>query len=103
MSAARGHSRVISASARLALACLAATSVAASAQQSGVIAAVVRAGSDPVPNARAVLDTSREARTDASGRFELAGVAPGRHRLVVLSIGARPYDVSVVVPAGDTL
>jgi hypothetical protein len=103
MSAARGHSRAISGSARLALIFLAAASSAASAQQTGVIAAVVRSGPDLVANARAILDTTRQARTDAEGRFELTGVAPGLHRLVVLAIGARPYDVNLVVTAADTL
>lgn len=100
MSAARGHSRAISARLLLA-ASLASAPVAA--QQTGNVFGTVRSGDAPLPNARAVLDTTRELRTDSAGRFHFRDVAPGRHTLSVLALGMTPYSVNVIVPAGDTL
>ena len=100
MSAARGHSRAISA--RL---LLAASFVAApvAAQQTGSVFGTVRSGGAPLQNARAVLDTARELRTDSAGRFQFRDVAAGRHTLSVLALGMTPYSVNLIVPAGDTL
>ena len=71
--------------------------------QTGVIAGTVRSGGGAVPNARAVLDTGREVRTDSAGRFRFVDVTPGRHLLSVLSLGMTPYGVNVIVAASDTL
>jgi hypothetical protein len=63
----------------------------------------VRTAAGVVANARAVLDGTREARTDAAGRFQLRDVAAGRHSLAVLSLGMTPYTANVIVPANDSL
>lgn len=103
MSAARGHSRVISASALAAVALVAALAAAAGAQTTGSIAGVVRTATGPLSDARAILDGTREARTDTVGRFAFHQVAPGRHTLHVLSLGTAPYKVDVIIRANDTL
>jgi hypothetical protein len=82
---------------------LAALAASAGAQATGHISGRVRIGSSPVANARAVLDTARELRTDSSGRFQFRDVAVGRHALSVIAIGATPYRVNVIVTANDTL
>jgi hypothetical protein len=56
-----------------------------------------------VVNARAVLDTTREVRTDSLGRFRFRDIAPGRHTLSVFAIGATPYSVNVILAPRDTL
>jgi hypothetical protein len=99
MSAVRGLSRAISARPLLA----ALLSAAPAAAQHGDIVGTVRTAGAPVANARAVLDTSRESRTDSIGRFHFREVAAGRHTLSVFSIGATPYSVNLIVAAHDTL
>src|SRR3954471_24455848 len=103
MSAARGHSRAISARLAGMIGLLAATAGSAGAQQTGDIVGTVRMAGAPVANARAILDTTRELRTDSAGRFQFRDVSPGRHTLAVLSIGATPYSVNVIVAPRDTL
>jgi hypothetical protein len=68
-----------------------------------VISGVVKTAAGPVANARAVLDTNREVRTDANGRFRFADVPVGRHALSILSLGMTPYSVNVIVASNDTL
>jgi hypothetical protein len=79
-----------------------AAAAAVGAQPTGVISGVVRTAAGPVSNARALLDGTRENRTDSTGRFRF-NVPAGRHTLEVLSIGTVPYKVDVMVPAGDTI
>jgi hypothetical protein len=82
---------------------LAAFTASAAAQQTGSVLGTVRMATGPLANARAILDTSREVRTDAGGRFRFADVAAGRHTLTVLAIGATPYSATLIVPANDSL
>jgi hypothetical protein len=82
--------------------CLAAFGSIAEAQ-AGIISGTVRSSGVGLANARAVLDTSREVRTDSAGRFRFTDVAAGRHTLSVLSLGMTPYSVNVIVAANDTL
>jgi hypothetical protein len=103
MSAARGHSRATSARARLVLALLLSAAASAGAQATGHIKGVVTAGASPISNALAVLDGSRETRSDSAGRFAFRDVPAGRHSLDVRSIGASPFQVFVIVPAGDSV
>lgn len=44
-----------------------------------------------------------ETRTDAAGRFELAGLAAGTYGLRVLSEGCEPHEVTVELAAGQEL
>lgn len=56
----------------------------------------------PVRDAVVVLDadsTALRARTDAEGRFTIAGVAVGRRDLQVVRIGYRPHRAGIEVPA----
>jgi hypothetical protein len=71
--------------------------------QSGTISGTVRTGGGPAANARALLDSAREVRTDSLGRFVFREVAPGRHVLSVFAIGATPYSVNVILAPRDTL
>jgi Carboxypeptidase regulatory-like domain len=71
--------------------------------QTGTIAGTVRTATGAVSNARAVLDSAVEIRTDSSGRFQFRDVAVGRHTLEVLAIGTTPYSVNLIVAARDTL
>ena len=101
------RSRATSARLAASIALLTAFAASAKAQQTGVItgiiAGTVRSSGAAVANARAVLDTSREVRTDSAGRFRFTDVAAGRHTLSVLSLGMTPYSVNVIVAANDTL
>jgi hypothetical protein len=97
------HSRATSARLLGAVGLLAVLAASANAQQTGNISGTVRAGGGPVVNARAVLDTTREARSDSTGRFQFRDVVAGRHTLSVFAIGATPYSVNVIVAPRDTL
>ena len=96
----RGRSRAISAK-PLAAALFIAAPLAA--QQTGHVLGTVRTAAGVVANARAILDSTREVRTDAAGRFQFRDIAAGRHSLAVLSIGMTPYAANVMVPANDSL
>jgi hypothetical protein len=50
-----------------------------------------------------VLETPYFALTDASGRFEIRGVAPGRYTLVAWSEKLDEVSQPVAVPAGKTV
>jgi hypothetical protein len=99
----RGRSRAISGRLIASIALLAAFAASAGAQQNSVVSGVVKTTGGPVANARAVLDTNREVRSDSAGRFRFTGVLPGRHTLSILSLGMTPYSVNVIVAANDTL
>jgi hypothetical protein len=71
--------------------------------QTGSVSGVVRSGGAHLANARAILDTTREVRTDATGRFRFADVTTGRHTLSVLALGMTPYSVNLIVASNDTL
>jgi hypothetical protein len=73
------------------------------AQTTGTVSGVVRTASAVVADARAVLDVTREVRTDSAGRFRFTEVAEGRHTLRVLAVGITPYEVNLIVRARDTL
>jgi hypothetical protein len=75
----------------------------ASGQAQAVVSGTVRTAGEALPNARAVLDSSREVRSDAAGRFQFRDVSPGRHSLAVLAIGMTPYSANLIVRASDTL
>ena len=100
MSAVRGLSRAIWARPLLAVFVFAAP---AAPQQTGIIAGTVRSSGAVIANARAILDTTRELRTDSTGRFRFRDVAVGRHTRSVLALGMTPYSVNVIVAANDTL
>ena len=76
---------------------------AAGAQPTSVVSGSVRTADGVVANARAVLDSSRETRSDAAGRFHFRDVSPGRHSLAILAIGMTPYSANLIVRASDTL
>lgn len=85
--------------------CLAAA-VAAHAQEVGTIQGQVlsEAGEFPVARARVlVADTTRDALTDAEGRFVIVQVPTGTRIVVVIRDGYAPLSQSVTVPARDTL
>jgi hypothetical protein len=48
-----------------------------------------------------VLPTSRRAESDASGRSELAGLAPGRHLVAVRKLGYVPLHFEVTLAPGE--
>src|SRR6185369_8499 len=75
----------------------------ASAQGTGVVSGTVRTAAGRVENARAVLDSTVETRTDSAGRFQFRNVSAGRHSLAVLAIGMTPYSANLIVRASDTL
>lgn len=90
----------------LALACLAAVVPGtAAAQADGTIRGQItdEATQRPLANAQVVLvGQNRETRTDAQGRFELRGVAPGEYTIRVLSIGFGRLERLVTVTSGQT-
>jgi hypothetical protein len=75
----------------------------AAGQPSGAIAGLVRdtAGA-PLPEVQVLLSpTERELRTDASGRFRLTGLPPGRYVVIARRVGFKPATLSVVLGAGQ--
>jgi iron complex outermembrane recepter protein len=81
------------------------STVPAFAQTAGTIAGQVVAdpGTLPVPRARVlVADTTREAVTDADGRFTLSDLAPGDRTVVIVRDGYAPLSQPVAVMAGQT-
>jgi hypothetical protein len=64
----------------------------------------VRVTLEPVPDAGAATQTPGTEKADASGRFTLAGVTPGRYRLVASIPSDRRWELrSAVVDGSDTL
>jgi len=55
----------------------------------------------PVSAARVLVDGETKATADTAGRFIVAGLAPGEHRVRVERLGYTPFDVLAAV--GDTL
>ncbi|WP_426493276.1 TonB-dependent receptor [Hymenobacter sp. 102] len=73
------------------------------AQQTGMVQGVVRSGSQPVAFASVGLKGSKLGTTaDENGRFTLAAVPTGNHRLVASAVGFQPTEHSVVVTGGTT-
>jgi hypothetical protein len=70
-----------------------------------IVGRVVDDSLDPIVEARVLLDNNRTVSTDRTGRFELLGVAPGRHRVRVLAFGHRSSadDVELVDGTGSSL
>lgn len=60
-------------------------------------------GEEPLSAAEVVVDGERVAVTDSAGRFDVEGVAPGRHRVRVRYVGFASQESLVRVPPGDTL
>lgn len=73
--------------------------------QGALMGRVVNEQAAPIQDARVDLLTTppRTARTDSSGRFVLAGVTTGSHRLQVRQLGFQPVDVALTMPPGDTV
>ncbi|RSK51098.1 TonB-dependent receptor [Hymenobacter rigui] len=73
------------------------------AQQTGTVQGVVRSGGQPVAFASVGLKSSKLGTTaDENGRFTLAAVPTGNHRLVASAVGFQPTEHSVVVTDGTT-
>lgn len=69
----------------------------------GVARGIVRgAAGGPAPNALLQVAEAREVRTDAQGRFVLAGALIGTRSVIVRAIGADPARAVIDVPWGDT-
>jgi len=70
------------------------------APRSGVVRGEVRATTgERVPYVIvSLVPAGRQRFADDSGAFWFAGIAPGRHRVLVRQIGFSPYDTTVVVP-----
>lgn len=60
-------------------------------------------GDEPLSAAEVVLDGERVSVTDSAGRFDVEGVAPGRHRVRVRYVGFASQEALVRVTPGDTL
>lgn len=61
-------------------------------------------GEKPIANAEVRLSGStRAARSDSAGRFELSGLPTGMQRFEVRAIGFQPLRQSVVIPAGRSM
>jgi hypothetical protein len=99
----RARSRAISVSAALAALILAHPGAPLIAQATGTIAGTLRAGSTVVTEARVLLDTVRETRSDSGGRFIFSDVPFGRHTVRVLSIGTSPFQIDVLIDRRDTI
>jgi len=84
----------------LATAALAAGAVTSIAHAQGVVRGEVRATTgERIPYAIvSLVSGGRQRFANDSGAFWLAGVAPGRHRVLVRQIGYSPFDTTVVVP-----
>jgi hypothetical protein len=64
---------------------------------------VATEGNSPVPNARVLVDSVPEVRTDAEGRFTVRDVPSGSREVQVLSVGMTPAMlVADVTPRGTT-
>jgi hypothetical protein len=81
---------------------LAVVSDSAGARGSARLDGVVRdSGGAPRPDARVTVDgTDAEGRTDARGRFALAGLPAGTHTLLVRALGHTPRQLPVALAAG---
>ena len=90
MSAVRGLSRATSARLLAGLMLLAVTAASAHGQQTGSVLGKVRTADGVVANARAVLDSVRETRSDSTGRFYFRDVTAGSNGAFSASAG---YDM----------
>jgi TonB-dependent starch-binding outer membrane protein SusC len=73
------------------------------ARQGTIAGSVTDQGGDPIPGVRVVLvGTQRAADTDPSGRFEMAGVPAGEHRVRASALGYRSETRTVSVASGAT-
>ena len=84
----------------IAAACLA--PAVAAAQVTGGISGTVTGESGPIQNARVAIESPSKAIafTDASGKYSLRELAPGKYQLLVTSIGYKPLRRSLDVAAG---
>src|SRR6478672_10213380 len=86
----------------LSLAAAALAPAVAAAQAAGGIAGVETGESGPIQNARVAIESPSKAIafTDASGKYSLRELAPGKYQLLVTSIGYKPLRRAVDVSAG---
>lgn len=70
------------------------------ARSQGVVRGEVRATTgERIPYAIvSLVPAGRQRFANDSGAFWLAGIAPGRHRVLVRQVGYSPFDTTVVVP-----
>ena len=76
----------------------------AAAQSTGGIAGVITGQSGPIQNARVAVESPSTlvAITDASGKYALRELAPGKYQLVVTAIGFKSMRKTIDVVAGQT-
>jgi iron complex outermembrane recepter protein len=85
---------------------LAAPPPAAGAAPSAEVQGIVRSSVDGSPVTAAhiqVEGTSRGTHSDASGRFRLAGLAPGEHTLSIQRLGFAPTRLQIQIREGEEL
>lgn len=78
------------------------TTPGAAGSRGMIVGMVTDATSEPFPEARVVLDSTTEVRSDADGRFVLRNVPTGTRQLEVTSIGVLPSMAVVDVGPLDT-